>query len=30
VDEKARTFSPWSHVVALVYAQLTHSIGLAL
>ena len=28
VDEKARTFSPWSHVVSLVYAQLTHSIGL--
>ena len=28
VDEHARTFSPWSHVVALVYAQLTHSIGL--
>ena len=28
VDERARTFSPWSHVVALVYAQLTHSIGL--
>jgi hypothetical protein len=27
-DEKARTFSPWSHVVALLYAQLTHSIGL--
>ena len=27
-DEKARTFSPWSHVVALIYAQLTHSIGL--
>ena len=27
-DEKARTFSPWSHVGALVYAQLTHSIGL--
>ena len=25
---KARTFSPWSHVVALLYAQLTHSIGL--
>jgi hypothetical protein len=25
---KARTFSPWSHVVALMYAQLTHSIGL--
>jgi hypothetical protein len=28
VDEKARTFSPWSHVVSLAYAQLTHSIGL--
>ena len=27
-DKKARTFSPWSHVVSLVYAQLTHSIGL--
>ena len=28
VDERARTFSPWSHVVALLYAQLTHAIGL--
>jgi len=28
VDQKARTFSPWSHVVALLYAQLTHAIGL--
>src|SRR5208282_52063 len=28
VDKKARTFSPWSHAVALMYAQLTHSIGL--
>lgn len=28
VDEKARTFSPWSPVVALLYAQLTHAIGL--
>lgn len=28
VDEKARSFSPWSHVVSLLYAQLTHSIGL--
>ena len=28
VDEKARTFSPWSHAVALLYAQLIHSIGL--
>jgi hypothetical protein len=27
-DEKARTFRPWSHVVALLYAQLTHSVGL--
>src|ERR1017187_6554123 len=28
VTEKARTFTPWSHVVALLFAQLTHSIGL--
>ncbi len=28
VDEQVRTFTPWSHVVALLYAQLTHSIGL--
>ena len=28
VDKKARTFSPWSHVIALIYAQLTHAIGL--
>ena len=28
VDELARTFTPWSHVVSLGYAQLTHSIGL--
>jgi hypothetical protein len=28
VDEKARTFSPWSHVVTLGYAQLTHSLSL--
>lgn len=28
VDAKARTFSPWSHIVALLYAQLTHAIGL--
>jgi hypothetical protein len=27
-DEKARTFSPWSHVIALLYSQLTHCIGL--
>jgi len=28
VEDKSRTFTPWSHVVSLVYAQLTHSIGL--
>jgi hypothetical protein len=28
VDEQARTFSPWSHVVSLCYGQLAHSIGL--
>jgi hypothetical protein len=28
VEDKARTFSPWSHLVSLVYAQLTHSLGL--
>src|ERR1700761_4841051 len=28
VEEQARTFQPWSHVVALLSAQLTHSIGL--
>lgn len=28
IDEQARTFSAWSHVVALLYAQLSHAIGL--
>ena len=28
VAGKCRTFSPWSHVVCLLYAQLTHAIGL--
>jgi hypothetical protein len=28
VDKKARTFSPWSHVVTMLYAQLTHAISL--
>jgi len=28
VDKKARTFSPWSHLASLIYAQLTHAIGL--
>jgi hypothetical protein len=27
-QEKSRSFTPWSHVVSLLYAQLTHSIGL--
>ena len=28
VEDQARTFSPWSHLVSLLYAQLTHSLGL--
>ena len=28
VDDQARTFSPWSHVVALLYAQLSHALSL--
>jgi len=28
VDEKARTFSPWSHTISLGYAQLTHALSL--
>lgn len=28
VDEQSRTFTPWSHAVSLLYAQLTHAIGL--
>ncbi|MDP3069593.1 MAG: IS4 family transposase [Opitutaceae bacterium] len=28
VDRQARTFSPWSHVVALLYAQLSHALSL--
>ena len=28
VKEQSRTFSPWSHVVSLLYAQLTHALGL--
>ena len=28
VDKKSRTVSPWSHVVCLLYCQLTHCIGL--
>lgn len=28
VDTHSRTFTPWSHTVSLVHAQLTHAIGL--
>lgn len=28
VDHKSRTFTPWSHVVSLLFAQLTHALGL--
>ncbi len=28
VDTKSRTFKPWSHVISLIYAQLTHALGL--
>lgn len=28
VEDHARTFSPWSQVVSLLDAQLTHALGL--
>lgn len=28
VDRKSRTFTPWSHVVCLLYAQLAHALSL--
>ena len=28
VEDKARTFTPWSHVVTLLYAQLAHALSL--
>ena len=28
VEDKSRSFKPWSHVVSLLYGQLTHSVGL--
>ena len=28
VDKKSRTFSPWSHVMGLMYAHLSHAFGL--
>ena len=27
-EDKVRSFSPWSHVVSLLYGQLSHSLGL--
>ena len=27
-EERSRTFKPWSHVVSLLFAQLTHALGL--
>ena len=28
VEKQARTFSPWSHLISLIYAQLSHSLSL--
>ena len=28
IDKQARTFSPWSHVVALLYAQLSYAFSM--
>ena len=28
VDKKSRTFTPWSHVVSLLFAQLSHALSL--
>ena len=28
IDRQARSFTPWSHVVSLLFAQLTHATGL--
>ena len=28
VEARSRTFTPWSHVVSLMYAHLTHAVGL--
>jgi hypothetical protein len=28
VADRARTFTPWSHVVSLIFAQFTHALGL--
>ncbi len=28
VDKKARSFSPWSHVVSMLHVQIAHSLSL--
>ena len=28
VDRESRDFTPWSHVVSLLYAQMTHAVSL--
>ena len=28
VDKKSRTFTPWSHVVSMIFAQLSHALSL--
>ena len=28
IDKKARTFSPWSHIVAMLHVQIAHSLSL--
>jgi hypothetical protein len=28
VDKKARSFSPWSHIVAMLHVQIAHSLSL--
>ncbi len=29
VDKKARSFSPWSHVVSMLHVQIAHSLSLS-
>jgi len=28
VDKKARSFSPWSHIVSMLHVQIAHSLSL--
>ena len=30
VDKRSRTFSPWSHVVSMLFAHIAHSLSLNL